>query len=140
MLADLRALLRIENIPSPYVLVGHSFGGLLMRLFAHQHPLEVQALFLVDSMHDFATSLRDAHAIGSLGQLPLIVLTAGTFANSKLIPEHSRAGLQQRWEGLQKTFLTLSTNARQSFVRDSGHFMQRDAPGAIIEAIRTVIP
>ena len=88
---------------------------------------------------DFTTSLRDARAIKSLGQVPLIVLTAGTFVNSKLIPDESRAALQERWEGLQKTFLTLSTNARQSFVRDSGHFVQRDNPGAIIQAIRTVI-
>ena len=182
MLADLGTLLRIEDIEGPYVLVGHSFGGLLMRLFAHQHPLEVQALILVDSMHedqfdvfgplfpaptptepreltgmrslwtggwrnpdattegiDFTTSLRDARAIKSLGQVPLIVLTAGTFVNSKLIPDESRAALQERWEGLQKTFLTLSTNARQSFVRDSGHFVQRDNPGAILQAIRTVI-
>jgi pimeloyl-ACP methyl ester carboxylesterase len=182
MLADLRTLLIIEDIKGPYVLVGHSFGGLLMRLFAHQHPVDVQALILVDSMHedqfdifgpllpaptstepreltgmrnlwtggwrspdsttegiDFPTTLRDGRAIRSLGRVPLTVLTAGTFANSKLIPEQGRAALQERWETLQKTFLTLSTNARQSFVRDSGHFMQRDNPRAIIEAIRAVI-
>jgi pimeloyl-ACP methyl ester carboxylesterase len=36
----------------PYVLVGHSFGGLLMRLYAHHHRDEVAGLVLVDAMHE----------------------------------------------------------------------------------------
>ena len=36
----------------PYVLVGHSFGGLMMRLFAYHHRDEVAGLVLVDSMHE----------------------------------------------------------------------------------------
>jgi len=52
ILDDLRALLRRAEIEPPYVLVGHSFGGLLMRLFAHHHPGDVAGLVLVDSMHE----------------------------------------------------------------------------------------
>src|SRR5262249_28732560 len=39
-------------IKRPYFLVGHSFGGLLMRLFAHRYATDVGGLVLVDSMHE----------------------------------------------------------------------------------------
>jgi pimeloyl-ACP methyl ester carboxylesterase len=48
---ELRALLRARQLPPPYVLVGHSLGGLYMQLYARQHPAEVAALVLVDSTH-----------------------------------------------------------------------------------------
>jgi len=50
--AELHALLVNAKIPSPYVLVGHSLGGLHMRLYAHNYPDEVVGLILVDSLHE----------------------------------------------------------------------------------------
>jgi hypothetical protein len=38
MVKDLHVLLQTADIRGPYVLVGHSFGGLLMRLFAQRFP------------------------------------------------------------------------------------------------------
>ena len=32
--------------------MGHSFGGLLVRLFAHRHASEIAGVILVDSMHE----------------------------------------------------------------------------------------
>lgn len=49
-LADLQHLLTGARLPAPYVLVGHSYGGLLARLFARAHPNEVGGLVLVDAM------------------------------------------------------------------------------------------
>ncbi|MGH2600184.1 MAG: alpha/beta fold hydrolase, partial [Dehalococcoidia bacterium] len=49
VLADFRALLQAAAIPGPYVLVGHSMGGALMRLYASAYPEEVVGLVLVDS-------------------------------------------------------------------------------------------
>ena len=37
-------------IPGPYVLVGHSTGGLTVRVFAHEYPAEVAGVVLIDSM------------------------------------------------------------------------------------------
>jgi len=45
---ELHRLLQQAAIPPPYVLVGHSFGGLTMPLFAARFPLEVAGMVLVD--------------------------------------------------------------------------------------------
>ncbi|MDQ0093952.1 alpha/beta hydrolase [Paeniglutamicibacter psychrophenolicus] len=47
--ADLHALLHRANVPGPYVLAGHSFGGLYVLSFAARYPDEVAGLVLVDS-------------------------------------------------------------------------------------------
>jgi pimeloyl-ACP methyl ester carboxylesterase len=45
---ELRRVLASGGIAPPFVLVGHSFGGLTARLFLHQHPEEVAGLVLLD--------------------------------------------------------------------------------------------
>jgi pimeloyl-ACP methyl ester carboxylesterase len=47
----LHKLLQISGITGPYVLVGHSMGGLLVRVFANQYPDEVVGMVLVDATH-----------------------------------------------------------------------------------------
>jgi len=47
-IAELRGLLSAASVPPPYVLVGHSYGALLVRAYAIQHPGEVAGLVLVD--------------------------------------------------------------------------------------------
>ena len=49
---ELHALLTRAGIEPPYVLVGHSFGGLNVRLYATQFPEEVAGLVLVDACHE----------------------------------------------------------------------------------------
>ena len=52
VVADLYQLLQTAGETGPYLLVGHSFGGLHVRLFAHAHPTEVMGLVLVDAVHE----------------------------------------------------------------------------------------
>jgi pimeloyl-ACP methyl ester carboxylesterase len=49
---ELRALLRLAEVPTPYVLVGHSLGGLYARHYAQRYPGEVSGLVLLDPAHE----------------------------------------------------------------------------------------
>lgn len=49
IVAELRALLKSQGLKPPYVLIGHSAGGLYMQLFARLYPEEIAGLVLVDS-------------------------------------------------------------------------------------------
>ena len=48
--AELHALLEGAGIKPPYILVGHSFGGLVMRRYALLYPEDVTGVLLVDPM------------------------------------------------------------------------------------------
>src|SRR5439155_3464994 len=47
--SDLHELLGKAHIPGPYVVVGHSWGGMLARLFAHDYPRDTAGAVLVDA-------------------------------------------------------------------------------------------
>jgi pimeloyl-ACP methyl ester carboxylesterase len=49
---DLHSLLTVLNLPGPFVLVGHSGGGLLVRAFRMIHPALVAGIVLIDSSHE----------------------------------------------------------------------------------------
>lgn len=48
---ELNMLLELADIPAPYVVVGHSFGGFTARYFAAQYPEKTAGAVLVDSSH-----------------------------------------------------------------------------------------
>jgi len=49
VVGDLHALLGAAHVPGPYILVGHSLGGVFARLYAQTHPDQVRALVFVDA-------------------------------------------------------------------------------------------
>ena len=49
--ADLHALLQVAGVPGPYVLAGHSNGGLYTLMYASTHPRQVAGLVLIDAVH-----------------------------------------------------------------------------------------
>jgi pimeloyl-ACP methyl ester carboxylesterase len=51
LVEELHALLRNSGHPAPYIFVGHSYGGLLARLFADRYPDEIAGVVTVDSSH-----------------------------------------------------------------------------------------
>jgi pimeloyl-ACP methyl ester carboxylesterase len=65
MVEELRQLLAAADIPGPFVLVGQSFSGLLVRLFAYKHPSDVAGIVLLDPAHEdqflrFPEPIREA--------------------------------------------------------------------------------
>lgn len=61
MVAELHMLLQAAEIPGPYVLAGHSFGGFCARLYAATYPDDVVGLVLIDA---FSELLEDAMSPG----------------------------------------------------------------------------
>jgi pimeloyl-ACP methyl ester carboxylesterase len=59
--AELHALLGAAGETGPYALVGHSYGGLVVRLYASTYPKDVSGLVLVDALSE---GLRDAETPG----------------------------------------------------------------------------
>jgi pimeloyl-ACP methyl ester carboxylesterase len=50
---ELHTLLEVAGVPGPYILVGHSFGGLIVRLYASAFPEEVAGVVLVDALSEY---------------------------------------------------------------------------------------
>ena len=68
--AELYTVLRNANVAGPYVLVAHSYGGLIVRNFVTDHPSDVRGLVLVDAAEeglvfrpDFLEAIRQAMAL-----------------------------------------------------------------------------
>lgn len=60
ILLDLRALLRAARVPGPYVLAGHSFGGMVARLYATTHPRRIAGLVSIDAQNeDFVAAYNE---------------------------------------------------------------------------------
>lgn len=158
---ELRQILKAKKIKPPYILVGHSLGGLYMQLYARRYPQEVSALILVDSTHP-----KQFEGKGAFENLPLWV--RGLFKillnktgeeelanvtktgdevlhfpapkNVKIIVLSAKKPLEQHSEiaddanEKRKDVARLYPNSKQIWV-DSGHAVPLEKPDAIIEAI-----
>src|SRR4051794_22669834 len=154
---DLHVLLQRAHVPGPYVLAGHSLGGMFALSFAHRYPAEVGGIVLLDSMHprqhnafagadpllalvptlartglfnvlfdrkdgdptaqarqlvrdveEMPAELNRAAQLTSLGNKPLIVLSAGT-------------GSLPGWAGQQNGLARLSTDSLHRTIPGATH-------------------
>jgi pimeloyl-ACP methyl ester carboxylesterase len=62
---DLHTLLLAARLPEAYILVGHSYGGFIIRLFASQYPASVAGLVLVDTPHELGYCQREVLSLYS---------------------------------------------------------------------------
>jgi pimeloyl-ACP methyl ester carboxylesterase len=67
--ADLQKLIRAAHLKGPFVLVGHSTGGLITRLFAATHPDEVAGMVEVDALSEFLQGPLDPAQIAAYDEL-----------------------------------------------------------------------
>lgn len=85
-------------------------------------------------------TVAQVHTIGSLGDLPLVVLTAtGPVWWPALPPDFPIDQFRQLWLQMQKDLVQLSSNGRQILADKSSHFIQFDQPELVIDAIRRVV-
>ena len=164
LVVDLHALLRTAGEREPFLLVGHSFGGLNARLYASRYPEQIAGLVLVDSSHEdqyerYAALkppgerekylkhegganyervdlLSSAEEIRRARPLPRIPIIVLTARPAEVTPQEARE-LEVHY-GLQATLARLLPGSRLIFVPKSGHFIQRDRPEAVVESIRDV--
>jgi len=85
-------------------------------------------------------TLEQVRATGTLGDLPLVVLTAtGPIWWPDSPAEVDGTQFKQMWLELQQKLTTLSTHNTQLFADKSSHFMQFDQPDLIVDAVRRIV-
>jgi pimeloyl-ACP methyl ester carboxylesterase len=78
-------------------------------------------------------------AAGTMGDIPLIVLTAGKSSDGVYSSETDRAAERRVWvEGIQAEMAKLSSRGKQIIVADSDHMIPTERPEAVVSAIRDV--
>lgn len=155
MAEELHALLDEIGVGRPVVLLGHSYGGMPVRAFEGEYPGEVAGMILLDVSSepevpvyerlgvgdwiddtdriDMDATVRELHAAGDLGDIPLVVVTAG------IIDDEYLATVPRLASRAQTRLAGLSTNAIHVVATDSGHFVYEDEPDVVLAAIRAVV-
>jgi pimeloyl-ACP methyl ester carboxylesterase len=153
---ELHRLLQGARIDPAYVVVGHSYGGFVSRLFAARYPSDTAGLVLVDSSHEdeiapyrrfygdspegdwvdggdpididaTARALREtAH---DFGDLPLAVVKAGRYEDVLTV---------RLWDRTQADLATMSSNSVLVQAR-GGHFVMHDDPRVLLAAVQAVV-
>lgn len=168
IVATLRELLAHAGLRPPYVLVGHSLGGLYVNLFARKFPNEVAGVVLLDATapedvlllpneSDFFQRLfqnvlniifgRDENGETMyVNQTVSLIEGAGTFPDIPLIVvsggKPSRLtpqNVRQIRARTQSALVSLSPQGRQVIAANSGHFPQFTEPDVVIQAVRDII-
>ena len=87
----------------------------------------------------FPKSAHEAAAAGTLGDLPLIVLSHDPDKpSSELSPEVAKP-TNEAWEKMQEELAHLSTRGTQTIAKNSAHYIQNDRPDLVIDAVRKVV-
>jgi pimeloyl-ACP methyl ester carboxylesterase len=167
-IADLRRLLGRAHIDPPYVLVGHSYGGVLARVFAGLHPTQTAGLVLIDTMGrngrrrqlaiwppsqareirrelapvidgvDLAAGEALASRVTTLGDTPLAVITAGRQDNFPRTPAQLGRALRRLWDTMQDELAALSDNSVHVVALRSDHDVPSSYSGRPSVVIRAV--
>jgi hypothetical protein len=150
---DLAALLKAARLSPPYVLVGHSIGGLYARKFDARYDSEVAGIVLVDSAHEeqiwrFAEGEPDALAeypdwknpavMSAQGFLPPKERVQWHFTKPLIVLEHGIPP-EPVWHEMQKDLASRSPEGKLITATKSSHYIQKLQPELVIESIRAVL-
>ncbi|WP_176256863.1 alpha/beta fold hydrolase [Derxia lacustris] len=161
--AELHQLLQSAGLPPPYLLVGHSLGGLYQHAFARLYPQDVAGVLLLDPTHpDHLVSLKaTSPALAGTVQVMRSVLFGAAARRefddqaicrerligpppqplpTRLLVSTRRAPLEEgafadMLDRLRDDWLLLTGAARVERVPDAGHYLQTDQPARVVAAI-----
>ncbi len=90
---------------------------------------------------EWEASAAQVRASGSLGDRPLIVVTRGRPAEPSALglPPDVAVHVEEVWQDLQQDLATLSTTSTHIIAEESGHFIHKDQPDLVVDAIRHVV-
>jgi pimeloyl-ACP methyl ester carboxylesterase len=160
---ELDTLLINAGINGPYVLVGHSFGGLNVRLYGSQHPDKVAGIVLIDAsnenqyqllaglksgaerreylQHEGGGNFEGVDLLASAAELrgaaplPSVPLLVLTASRTENHDTEEGKVMEQMQEDLAK----LAPNGKQIVVENSSHFIQLDRPFLVTDSILSVV-
>jgi len=157
--SELRGALRAAKVSPPYILVGHSLGGLYVRAFAGMYPDEVAGLVLVDPMHE-SEALEASSASPELSSLrstvaqiraraipfgiPVTLISAMGAPDVPFTTRRMRASSTQRRDerladSLANGTWTRGVGGRFIVTHESGHNVPQEEPDLVIGAIRDLV-
>ena len=93
----------------------------------------------VAELKAFPESASQTAATGSLGDMPLAVLSHDPEKPSADLPADIAKPTNDAWEKMQEGLAHLSTRGTQTIAKNSAHYIQLDRPDVVIEAIRNVV-
>lgn len=158
---ELRTQLAARGCEPPYVLVGHSFGGAYMELFAKAHPEDVAGVVLVDPRHrDFSAACAreglDGCVIpaGAVATMPPVqraeyeafdstadqIHAAGVFGAYPVrvltATAHSFSPeVEALWISMLGSLADEAADGEQIIFHGAGHYLQLEHPHEVAEAI-----
>jgi pimeloyl-ACP methyl ester carboxylesterase len=166
VVSEMHDLFQAAQLKQPYVLVGASAGGVLVRRYQQEYPHEVAGLVFVDSAHeemewrDAAISkefdpnwnnpvslrengfLPDNEKLTWHADIPLIVLERSERAPCSAFPglnQQQCNAINDEWHNFQVDLAGRSKFGQLRSVAGSGHRMHQQRPDAIAGAIRDVV-
>jgi pimeloyl-ACP methyl ester carboxylesterase len=93
----------------------------------------------VEEMKTLPESAAMVAATGSLGDMPLVVLSHDPEKTSSDLPPDLAKPTNDAWEKMQEELAHLSARGTQPIAKNSTHYIQLDRPEIVIEAIRGVV-
>ena len=164
--AELRARLGAAGLRPPYVLVGHSLGGLYQYVYAKLYPADVAGFVLVDPTHprnweavqsgqpEAAMLIKALKAVAwsdvqrrefdgqtdCLDRLDMdtpLALKGRVLISGRPQPEASE-DYERRRQALGQDWRRMAGVAQAEIVWASSHFIQKEQPATVIAAIREV--
>ena len=147
----LAAALDASGLDGPFVFVGHSLAGPTVRQLGATHPELLAGAVLLDPTTkmafaavrsdleqtgwDYDATVAEANAPVTWPDVTLVVLSHDP-ALLSIGPE----AVEQLWTEGQQEYAALTPDGTQEAVTGSSHYVYRDAPDRVVEAIGSVTP